>query len=41
VYAAPSLTLHVGTSWDLFEGPTGDRNQLNPKLGVLWTPLRA
>jgi hypothetical protein len=33
------VTLTVGGSADFFEGADVDQNQVNPKLGLTWTPF--
>jgi tetratricopeptide (TPR) repeat protein len=34
----PRLTVTLGLSADFFEGGVRDRDQVNPKLGLTWTP---
>jgi len=40
IYYPKNVTLTVGTSADLFQGEIEDRNQVNPKFGVIWNLLQ-
>jgi len=36
---APNVSLTIGASEDLYRGPPSDQNQVNPKVGVMWSPV--
>ncbi|MBI5632284.1 MAG: TonB-dependent receptor [Nitrospirae bacterium] len=36
-----NLSLTAGISTDLYKGEGFDRNQINPKLGIIWSPMPA
>jgi len=39
LYPVRALALTLGASADFFEGGTRDRKQVNPKVGLTWTPV--
>lgn len=36
---APTVSLTIGASEDFYRGPPNDQNQVNPKVGVTWSPV--
>jgi Tfp pilus assembly protein PilF len=39
LHVLTGVTVTVGASGDFFEGGVRDRDQINPKAGIMWTPL--